>query len=137
MSAIQLCLYVLVIAILCVVLYLLVQKVIPVTNKILPLVNLSIIPNIERIDPIVSDVTDTVLSKGHKPTSQVAKVVWDALYTDKDTKITPYTEVGRVMKDVSQIETSVSDIIEAIKTIFPPSGMSKSHKSILSGIEKL
>ena len=113
MSAIQLCLYILVIAILCVVLYLLVQKVIPVTNKVLPLVNSSVIPNVERIDPIISDITDTMLSKKHKPTDQVAKVVWDALYTDETTPA--YTEVGRVMKDVTKIETMITAILAILQ----------------------
>ena len=92
-SFIQLCLYFLSIAILFVILYLLLKKVIPVTNKILPLVNLSVIPNVTRLEPIISDVTDTVLSKEHIPTNRVSKVVWDALYTDSTTG-TPYTEVG-------------------------------------------
>jgi hypothetical protein len=115
-SFIQICLYFLSIAILFVVLYLLLKKVIPVTNKILPLVNLSVIPNVTRLEPIISDVTDTILSKEHIPTNRVSKVVWDALYTDSTTG-KPYTEVGTVMKDVADIEVGLKVLIDLVKNL--------------------
>jgi hypothetical protein len=110
MSVIQMTLLVLLGTILFLVVYLLVKKVLPVTDTILPLVNTQLIPSITLAEPVLTDVMNTIHNPQYKSKEQLSKIIGDMIWRSDPKTLRygpPLTYIG---KTVNRVETMVNDI---------------------------
>ena len=109
LSIFQVILYILGVGIMVLVLYLLVKKILPVTNSVLPLVSTQLIPAIHSAEPVITDVTETIHKSTHKPSEQLSKIIHDIVW-ESSTTGNPTTNIGKTVKRIELLVTAVSAI---------------------------
>ena len=113
LSIIQIILYSLAIGIMFMVLYLLLKKVLPVTDKVLPLVTTQLLPSVSQAEPVITDVLNTIHNKSYKPKEELSKIIGDIIWRSGP-KDSPTTNVGKVVQTVEDISWLVQVLIGLI-----------------------
>lgn len=113
LSIIQIILYTLAIGIMFMVLYLLIKKVLPVTDKVLPLVTTQLLPSVSQAEPVITDVLTTIHNKSYKPKEELSKIIGDIIWRSGP-KDSPTTNVGKTVQTIEDIASMVSNITDLI-----------------------
>ena len=109
----QVILYLLGLGIMVLVLYLLMRKVLPVTNSVLPLVSTKLVPAVHSAEPIITDVIETIHDENHKPTEQLSKIIQDIVWNTQKDKPT-LTPIGSTINTVETIAENVQKILTKV-----------------------
>ena len=107
----QVILYILGLGIMVLVLYLLMRKVLPVTNAVLPLVSTKLVPTVHSAEPIITDVIETIHDETHKPTEQLSKIVQDIVWNTQKPHRSTLTPIGNTINTVETIAGNVQEIL--------------------------
>lgn len=114
LSIFQVVLYILGMGIMLLVLYLLVRKVLPVTNSVIPLVSTKLIPTVHSSVPVITDVIETIQDENHKPSQQISKIIQDIVW---NAEIPPYKTNTRIGSTVAQVEKLVGTADEILNLV--------------------
>jgi len=118
LSIIQIILYTLAIGIMFMVLYLLIKKVLPVTDKVLPLVTTQLLPSVAQAEPVITDVLKTIRNKSYKPKEELSKIIGDIIWRSGP-KDSPTTNIGRTVQSVEDISLLIQFLIAAVCSVLP------------------
>ena len=98
-----------------VILYLLIRKVLPVTNSVIPLVSTALIPTVHSSVPVITDVIDTIHDESHQPSEQIAKIIKDIVWNAENPPYKTNTKIGGTVAKVEEIVGTVSEILNILK----------------------
>ena len=106
LSIFQVILYILGVGIMLTVLYLLIRRVLPVTDSVMPLISTQLIPTVHSAEPVITDVIKTIRDKTHNPTQQLSKIIYDIVWTSQYSKgetPKPLTRIGDAVINAEKI----------------------------------
>jgi hypothetical protein len=118
LSIIQIILYTLAIGIMFTVLYLLIKKVLPVTDKVLPLVTTQLLPSVSLAEPVITDVLNTIHNKSYKPKEALSTIIGDIIWRSGPTD-NPTTSVGKTVQTIEDIAYMVSQLLDPFCKNYP------------------
>ncbi len=117
LSIFQVVLYILGMGIMLLVLYLLVRKVLPVTNSVIPLVSTKLIPTVHSSVPVITDVIETIQDENHKPSQQISKIIQDIVWNAETPPYKTNTRIGSTVAQVEKLVGTADEILNLVEKL--------------------
>ena len=116
LSIFQVILYILGVGIMLMVLYLLIRRVLPVTDSVMPLISTQLIPTVNSAEPVITDVIATIHNKNHHPSGQLSQIIQDIVW-ESEPGGQPKTEVGKTVKRIETMSGEISTILALVRKL--------------------